>query len=269
MAPDEATVSVFDRGFMFGDGVYEVVAVYRGKVFMLEEHLDRLHRSLGEIRLDSPITRDEWRHLIHIAVERSAEETACLYLQVTRGVSSPRSHQYPENPVPTLLITVTHAPVLERKAIEPYRMSTRTDYRWGRGDIKVTSLIANGLLRNEAISAGYDDAVLLREGKVTEATAANLFIVKGEVVITPPKSRYLLHGITRGHIISLARDASIPVEEREITGDELTDADEVWISSTSHEVWPVSHIDDSVIGTGEAGVFFNAMDKLFQASKPI
>ncbi len=267
MEPAEAKVSVFDRGFMFGDGIYEVMAIYDGAVFTLEEHLDRLARSLGEIRLASPMARDEWRDLINEATERGQENPAYLYLQVTRGIEAPRSHVYPASAEPTVLITVMAAPILERGEITPYKVVTKEDFRWGRGDIKVTSLIANGLLKNEAVAEGFDDAVLVRDGQITEATAANVFIVQNGVIVTPPKSRYLLHGITRDHILKLAAQAAMPVEERQISVEELESADEVWISSTGHEIWPVGSVNNKIVGNGAAGVVWQKMDDLFQASK--
>lgn len=265
-APEEARVSVFDRGFMFGDGVYEVMPVYNGEVFTLDEHLQRLNRSLGEVRIKPPRTDDEWRSLFAEAIRKSGLQTALLYLQVTRGVAPSRSHVYPEAE-PTVLVTVTPAPQFERGDMKPYRMVTRADYRWGRGDIKVVSLIASGLLKNEALAEGYDDALLIRDGKLTEATAANVFVVKDGVVLTPPKSQYLLHGITRDHVINLARANNIAVEEREITEAELLDADEVWVTSTGNEIWPVGQINDKPVGNGAAGVVFESMDAHFQASK--
>ncbi len=265
--PEEAKVSVFDRGFMFGDGIYEVMAVYGGTIFTLDEHIVRLARSLKEIRLESPFTDDEWRTLLTEAVSRSGETTAYLYLQVTRGIASPRSHEYPGVVVPTVLITVMYAPVLERKEIVPYTVVTKNDFRWGRGDIKVISLIANGLLKNEALAEGAKDAILIRDGQVTEATAANVFIVKDGVIKTPPKSNYLLHGITRDHIVSLAKGAGLDVAEVAISREELLNADEVWITSTGHEVWPVCKVDDTIIGNGSPGVMFHSMDELFQQSK--
>ncbi len=265
---DEAKVSVFDRGFMFGDGIYEVMAVYDGTVFTLDEHLVRLNRSLDNIRLASPHSDSEWRELIETAVDKSGEKIAYLYLQVTRGVSAPRSHNYPEVVTPTVLITVTPAPILERAEVNPYRVVTKQDIRWSRGDIKVVSLIANGLLKNEAIDEGFDDAILIRDGKVTEATAANVFIVKDGRIRTPPKSNYLLHGITRDHVVKLASEAGMDIEESDIHEEELLSADEVWISSTGHEVWPVSEVNGQVIGNGAPGVVYQAVDALFQASKP-
>ena len=143
MQPEDARVSVFDRGFMFGDGIYEVMAVYDDEVFTLDQHLVRLQRSLDAIRLVSPHSSEEWRSLILEAVERGQENPAYLYLQVTRGVAAPRNHVYPEVVQPTVLMTVMHAPVLERQNVAPLKVVTKEDFRWGRGDIKVVSLIAN------------------------------------------------------------------------------------------------------------------------------
>lgn len=266
-APEDAKISVFDRGFMFGDGIYEVMPVYWGQVFTLDEHLKRLHRSLQAIRLASPFSDDQWKNLFAEAIAKSGDETAFLYLQVTRGVATMRTHEYPVDVTPTVLVTVTAAPGLERKSVVPYKMVIKPDFRWARGDIKVVSLIANGLLKNEAIDEGFDDAILVRDGLVTEATASNVFMVKDGVIITPPKSNYLLHGITRDHVIELARSKDLPLEERDITEAELTGADEIWISSTGHEVWPVGELNGQTVGNGEAGVVWQSIDSLYQASK--
>ncbi len=267
LAPEKARVSVFDRGFMFGDGIYEVMPVYEGRIFTLEQHLVRLGRSLGEIRLRSPMSDDEWKILLTHAIEKSGEQTALLYLQVTRGIASPRSHEYPQDVTPTVLITVTQAPQLLRDSVVPYRMVTKRDFRWGRGDIKVVSLIANGLLKNEALDEGYDDAILLRDGEVTESTSSNVFIAVNGVIITPPKSHFLLHGITRDHLVELARSNGLAIEERAISEAELLGADEVWITSTGHELWPVSEVNGRPVGNGEAGVIWQTLDRLFQESK--
>ena len=266
--PEEATISVFDRGFMFGDGIYEVMPIYDGEVFTLAEHLIRLNRSMGEIRLKSPFSDDEWRALFAEAIKKSGETTALLYLQVTRGVAAQRTHEYPDV-APTVLVTVTPAPQFERKEVKPYRMVTKNDFRWGRGDIKVVSLIANGLLKNEALDEGFDDAILIRDGLVTEATSSNVFIAKDGVIVTPPKSTFLLHGITRDHAINLARKHGLALEEREISQAELEQADEIWITSTGHEVWPVGELNGKTIGNGQAGVVFKSLDDLFQQSKEV
>ena len=266
MAPEEARVSVFDRGFMFGDAVYEVMAVYGRKIFMLEAHLARLNRSLDAIRLSSPHDDQTWAALLAAAVDHGGETDGYLYLQVTRGVEASRSHVYSGDLEPTVLITMTPAP--ERGVKDPLRVVTKQDYRWQRTDIKVTSLIANGLLKNEALAEGYDEAILVRDGLVTEATAANIFIVRDGVILTPPRSHLLLHGVTRDHIVELARHSGLAMEEREIDESELLKAEEAWISSTGNEIRPVIEINDVPIGNGTPGAMCRELDGLFQASKP-
>ena len=265
LAPVEARVSVFDRGFMFGDAVYEVMAVYDGKIFLLEAHLGRLKRSLEEIRLDSPFNDTQWTTLLLEAIDRSGETEGYLYMQVTRGVEASRSHVYSGQSEPTVLITMTPAP--ERALITPLRVVTKPDYRWQRADIKVTSLIANGMIKNEALAEGYDEAILVRDGFVTEATSANVFVVREEVILTPPLSNQLLHGVTRNHVVELSREAGFTVEEKAIPESELLTAEEAWISSTGNELRPVVEINGSPVGDGSPGIICQQLDKLFQASK--
>jgi D-alanine transaminase len=238
---EEARVSVLDRGFMFGDGIYEVIPVYAGKVFTLPRHLVRLANSLVEIKLKNPMSTEAWTTLINEAVERSGETTAYVYIQVTRGLATKREHVYP-NVAPTVLVMVYHSPILERQQITPYKMVTLEDFRWSRGHIKTISLIAAGMLKNEALAQGADDAILIRDGLVMEATASNIFIVKDGVIKTPPKSMHLLHGITRDVVVELALANGLTLQECAITAAELADADEVMITSSGHEVcrWPVS-----------------------------
>ena len=266
-APDEAKVSVLDRGFMFGDGVYEVIPVYKGRPFAVERHLVRLRNSLREVGLPAPMTDDEWLALMREGVERSGEAIASIYLQVTRGVAPTREHRYPEHPQPTVLLMVSPSQLLERKQVDPLEMITLEDFRWARGHIKTTSLIAAGLLRNEAIAQGADDAILLKDGVVTEATASNVFIAKDGIVITPPKSNHILHGITRDVIVELARCNGVEVQERDFTSAELATADEIMITSSTHEIWPVGRLDGKTVGNGAAGVVWRQLDTLFQAFK--
>jgi D-alanine transaminase len=266
-APEDARVSVLDRGFMFGDGVYEVIPVYNGMAFTLDRHLARLDNSLIEIGMTNPMSAQHWTALIGEAVERSEEQIAYLYLQVTRGVAEKRDHVYPTEAKPTVLVMVWHAPILERQEITPLKMVTLEDYRWQRGQIKTVSLIAAGMLRNEAISQGADDAILIRDGLVTEATASNVFIAKDGVLVTPPKSNHMLHGITRDLVLELARETPIRVEERVISESELASADEIFITSSGHEAWPVGALNGAVIGNGEGGVIWQEVDRLVQAFK--
>lgn len=260
-------VPALDRGFMFGDGVYEVIPVYNGRPFALARHLKRLNNSLEEINLPSPMTDEEWQSLMLAGIEKSGETTASLYLQVTRGVAPTRDHRYPDGVKPTVFMMVSPSKLLERNQVDPLNMVTMDDFRWSRGHIKTISLIAAGMLRNEAIARGADDVILVRDGIVTEASASNVFIASKGVLVTPPKSRHILHGITRDVIVELARDNGIAVEERDFTVEELLAADEVMISSSSHEVWPVGSIDGKTVGNGAGGVMWRQLDALFQACK--
>ena len=267
MAPEDAKVSVFDRGFMFGDSIYEVMAVYDGRVFAIEEHLIRMNKSLDAISLDSPYSDEEWLLILNEAVIRADETPAYLYLQITRGVGFPRSDIYPKLVKPTVLITVTHAPILERDKITPYRMVTKDDFRWARGDIKVTSLMANGLIKNEAIKEGYDDALLFRNGELTESTSSNVFVVKDEKVKTPPKSNFLLHGITRDFLLRVLFVNDIPFEEGKVFKEEILTADEIWVTSTGREVWPVVEVNGVLIGKENPGVLWKKVNAFFQEFK--
>jgi D-alanine transaminase len=263
----ETKVSVLDRGFMFGDGVYEVVPVYQKKAFTLKEHLARLGRSLDEIKIANPLDDAGWTNLIEAAIERSDEYDAVVYIQVTRGASESREHVWPENTPATVLVMVYDAPLLSRKEVPPYKMITLEDFRWQKGHIKSVSLIAAGLFKNEAVSRGADDSILIRNGFVTEASSSNVYIVKDGVLITPPASNSILHGITRHLVLSLARGDGMSVEEREISVSELDDADEVLISSAGHEVWPVGSVNSNPVGNGEGGVVWQRLDQLFQGYK--
>lgn len=261
---EEARVSVLDRGFMFGDGVYEVIPVYRGKTFAEDQHLARLANSLNELHIAMPMVEEAWRELFAEAIERGEEDEAILYVQVTRGVATSRTHIY-ETGGPTVLVTVSPRPI--RKVSDHFRMVTKPDFRWGRGDLKVISLAANSLLKNEAISEGYDDALLIRDGKVTEASSSNIFVVKDGVIATPVANNFLLHGVTRAQVMTLAKQNGLPLEERDVDEAELLAADEVWITSTSIEVWPVVSINGETIGKGEAGLLYQKMYQLFQDLK--
>lgn len=264
---EEAKVSVLDRGFLFGDGVYEVIPVYNGSLFCLERHVQRLKNSLAEIHLDEYLAETDWAALLIEAVEKSGDAMAALYIQVTRGPDVARSFVYPENPQPTILIMVNPAPQLASREIKAISLVTLEDFRWDRGHIKTISLIAAGILKNQAIAQGANDAVLVKDGEVTEATSANIFAVINGVIVTPPKSTSLLHGITRDVVIELAREHGLPIEERPMLRAELEIADEVFISSSTLEAWPVGQIDGNPVGNGEPGLIWQKVDDLFQAYK--
>ena len=251
---------------MFGDAIYEVMPVYGGRIFTETEHLARLSRSLNEVKISPPMTESQWSLLLREAVQRSGERDALIYVQVTRGVAPTRSHVYP-NTNPTVLVTVTPFKPLAREAVVPLSVKTALDFRWQRADIKVTSLIANGMIKNEALAEGYDDAVMIRDGKVTEGTASNVFIVVGDEIRTPPKSWQLLHGITRAEMIDTARGCGMEVVETIIDEAELYEAHELWLSSTGLELAPVGRVNDQLIGDGKAGPIWHQMFEAFQKRK--
>lgn len=260
--PEDAKISVFDRGFMFGDGVYEVMPVYHGHIFTLDQHIARLKRSMAEVRIQSPLDASAWKALLEEAVSRGGEQNALIYLQVTRGIASERSHVYPEVS-PTILVTVTPSE-FDEQAIKPISVICKTDFRWSRGDIKVVSLIANGMLKNQAMDEGFDDAILIRDGMVTEGTSSNVFAVKDRVLWTPPKSEYLLHGITRDQTIELAKDNGLEVREENIQENFLKQADEIWLTSSGLEILPVGKINGQTVGNDGVGETWHLIKKAFQ-----
>jgi len=264
----EARVPVLDRGFIFGDGVYEVIPVYGRALFRLKEHLARLAYSLKSIRLANPHDDAAWRTLLRSLVDRNPWEDQSVYLQVTRGVA-PRSHEFPKSPVaPTVLMIANplRSPTAEQRT-QGVAVVTREDYRWRRCDIKSVSLLANCLLRQEAEDAGAAETLLIRDGWVTEASSCNVFLVKDGVIATPPKDNLILPGITYDLVLELAREAEIPAEVRRVAATEPASADEVWISSSTREVLPVTKIDGRAVGAGKPGPVYARVLQLFQDYK--
>ncbi|MCH2558473.1 MAG: D-amino acid aminotransferase [Alcanivorax sp.] len=257
MDADQARISPMDRGFLFADGVYEVIPVYNGVPFRLDEHLRRLARSLREVRLDDPHDGAEWRRLCHELVARNGAGHLSLYLQITRGVATRRDHAFPDPPVPPTVFMNT-SPLPVPAADQPARTAgvaalTLDDIRWDRCDIKSVSLLANLLLRQRAVDAGAAEAILIRDGWVTEGAASNLFLVRDGEIRTAPLSHHLLGGITRDLVIELCREHGLPVVERPLTAAELANADEIWLSSSTKDVLPVTTLDGRPVGDGRPG----------------
>jgi D-alanine transaminase len=251
---DEAFVSIDDRGFVFGDGVYEVIVSYHGNLFLLDEHVDRLRRSLKFIRMEY-VDVDAIVQQIHTVFAAAEIPRAKVYVQVTRGVA-PRNHQFPvPAPKPTVVVTVRDFPPLpEPLFTDGISCLTRPDTRWGRVDIKTINLLPNCLAKQEAIENNCLEAIFVSaEGKVREASAANLFLVKNETIITHPANELILCGITRNALLELAERAGYAVEERSPDVEELLLADEVFLSGTTAEVLPVVRVDDQPIGQGRPG----------------
>ena len=267
MPVEEAMVPVLDRGFIFGDGVYELVPVYSRVPFRIDQHLARLDRSLAEVRIRNPYSRERWREVITQLIAQQPFEDQGVYFQVTRGVAK-RDHAFPKGVEPTVFIMSN--PLVNPPADQVARGAravTAVDYRWLRCDIKSISLIGNCLLRQLSADAGAAETILLRDGKLTEASASNVFIVQGGVIRTPAKSNLILPGITYDVVVELAQGAGLPLEFSEVTEAQLRGADEVWVTSSSKEVLAIVELDVRPVGDGKPGPVFMRMYQLYQDFK--
>lgn len=262
----DATVSVFDRAFLFGDSVYEVIPVYNGQPFRLTEHLRRLNDSLTAIRLKISLSHAEWTAILERVITLNGSGHQSLYVQVTRGVAAIRDHAFPEHSAPTVLVLSSPLnPPSEQYLRQPKTLNAicLEDIRWTRCDIKATSLLANVLLRQQALDAQADEALLIRDGELTEGAASNIFMVKDGLVFTPPKSRFLLGGITRDLLIELMAQHHIECRQSTVTETDLHVADEIWLSSSSRELAPITRLDGRPVGTGQAGPLWKIVARLF------
>ena len=267
MPIENAMIPVLDRGFIFGDGVYEVIPVYSRSPFRLDEHLRRLQSSLDSIRLSNPYDTPKWREVIGGLVKINEPEDQSLYLQVTRGVAK-RDHAFPKQITPTIFMM--SSPLVTPPA-EQIRngvaVITAVDNRWLRCDVKSTALLPNVLLRQLSVDAGCAETLLLRDGMLTEGSATNAFVVSSGVLLAPPKSNLMLPGITYDVVLELAEANGIALEVRNISEAEVRDADEVWISSSSREVLPVTSLDGKAVGNGRPGPVFKRVYQLYQDYK--
>jgi len=263
----EAKISVLDRGFVFGDGVYELVPVYSKKPFRLDEHLHRLQGSLDGIRLANPHEMAGWRERILQLIALQDFSDQSLYIQVTRGVA-PRDHAFPKGVPPTVFMfaqpLVTSTP--GQKAAGVCAVSA-ADNRWLRCNIKAISLLANILLRQQAVDVDCAETVMLRDGFLTEGAASNIFVVKDGVLKAPPPSNLMLTGITYDVVLELAAAHGIPHEVRAISEAELRAADELWMTSSTKEIMPIVRLDGAPVGAGVPGALAQRMDGLYQTFK--
>jgi len=264
----QACVPVMDRGFLFGDSVYEVIPVYGGYLFRLEHHLARLDNSLAGIRMANPLSHDAWRAMLRELVGQRPGADQSVYLQVTRGPADKRDHAIPDATEPTVFaMAVPLAPIDPVVAERGIAAITLEDNRWLRCDIKATTLLANVLARQEAKEHEALEAILLRDGLAVEGAASNLFVVSGGRLATPPKSRHLLPGITRDLVIELAQANAIDCVEKDVPVALLEKADEVWLTSSTREVMPVTRLDGRPLGDGRPGPLWRRMNDLYQAYK--
>ena len=259
----EAKVSVLDRGFLFGDGVYEVIPAYAGRIFRLEEHISRLNNSLQGIRLPLNYSVAEWQTIFQPLLDSSKNQ--CLYLQITRGAASKREHGFPENVKPTIFAMSSEVQPMASKA-GGIKAVTLDDIRWQLCNIKAITLLPNILLRQTALERGCAEAILLKNGYVIEGAASNVFAVIDGELTTPPKSNEILPGITRDLILELAQANGISYREDIIALEALQTASEVWVSFTQ-EIVPVIELDGQMVGDGKPGPLWQRMDQILQEYK--
>jgi len=261
----EAKISVMDRGFLFGDGVYEVIPAYNGHLFRPEEHFQRLDNSLQGIRLALPRSPPEWLDILNPLLNPE-EPDQSVYLQITRGAAPKRDHAFPENVAPTVFAMCTPIKYFAGKD-SGIKAITLEDNRWQSCHIKAITLLANILLRQQAVDEGCAETLLVKNGYVTEGAASNVFAVLDGVLVTPPKDNAILPGITRDVIVEIAVKENIAVAERSIKQTELRTASEIWFTSSTREILPVVELDGRSIGGGEPGPLFRLMNALFQQFK--
>lgn len=251
---EEAKISPLDRGFLFGDGAYEVIPVYSRRPFRIDEHLKRLQQTLDGIRLPNPHAQETWRKLVERIIADNDLNDQSVYIQVTRGADSKRDQAFPLGVPPTTFIFT--APLVTPSAAQRetgIAVISALDNRWLRCDLKTVSLLANVLLRQQAIDAGCVETLMLREGFLTEGAASNIFVVKDGVLLAPPKDHRMLPGITYDVVLELAARHGMPHEVREIPEVELRAADELWMTSSTKEVLPITTLDGKPVGTGQPG----------------
>jgi D-alanine transaminase len=264
----DAQVSVMDRGFLFGDGAYELIPVYSRRPFRIAEHLRRLQGTLDGLRLANPYGSTEWTRIIDEVVARNEPDDQSIYLQVTRGADTKRNHAFPKTVVPTVFI-------MSEPLVTPTAAQRETgvcavsaaDFRWMRCELKTISLLANCLLRQQAVEAGCVDTILFRDGFLTEGSASNIFVVKNGVMAAPPPSHLMLSGITYDVVLELARQHGLPHQVREVLEEEVRNADELWLTSSTKEVLAITQLDGRPVGGGKPGPMLAQMYAWYQDFK--
>ena len=258
----KAQISIMDRGFLFGDGVYELIPVFNKKVFLLNEHLKRLKSSLNLIQMNEVKDLDK---IINTLIKKNIKNTFFIYLHITRGVQNSRNHIYSENIGPTILLMCEDYPAFSEDLIRRgFQATIQDDFRWMKSNIKSISLLGNVLLKNHASSNGCYETLLVRNQKLTEGSTSNVFTVKDEIIYTPKLSNELLPGVTRGLLIKLLSQNNLKVIESDIYQSDLINADEVWCSSSTNSVVPIVKIDDNIINDGKVG---NISTKVYEIAQ--
>lgn len=265
---DQAHVSVMDRGFLYGDGIYEVIPVYNGELFLFEDHVKRLNYSLEQIHLNVDWSIHQWRNMMDTLIEKNGAGNLGLYLQVTRGAAEKRLHTFPEAVTPTIFAMVWELPEPGSiEEIKPCKVITTDDIRWKRCDIKSISLLGNVLMSQLARDANVDEAFVVNEGIVTEGASSNFFVVKDGKVMTSPGDNRILGGITRKMVIDLLARQGYVVEEKELSLQQVMDADEIWLTSSTKEIRPVIEVDGQAVGNGQPGALWKQTASQFLKDK--
>ena len=269
MPADQARIPVLDRGFIFGDGVYEVIPVYSRKPFRIDEHLKRLQATLDGIKMANPLSVEAWKAVVLKLIEAAPWDDQSIYLQVTRGADNKRDHAFPPASVPSTAFAFSSPLVTTPAEVRAKGVAAITvpDLRWSRCDLKVISLLANVLARQQAVEQGCAEALLIRDGFMKEGAASNIFIVKDGVLCAPPKTHLMLPGITYDLILELAESHGQPVKIAEIEETELRAADEVWMTSSTKEILAITTLDGQPIGTGQPGPLSEQMWHWYQDFK--
>ncbi|HNQ76457.1 MAG TPA: D-amino acid aminotransferase [Pseudothauera hydrothermalis] len=264
----QARVSPMDRGFLFGDGAYEVIPVYSRQPFRLEEHLTRLSHTLVAIGLPNPYSAREWADIVREIVARNEWPDQSVYLQITRGADHKRNHAFPAVVRPTVFLMSDELVTPPAAQLENgVGAVSAADFRWLRCDLKTIALLANCLLRQQAVAQGCAETILFRDGFLTEGAASNIFIVRDGVMLAPPKSHLMLPGITYDVVLELAQRHGLAHEVREILEDEVRNADEIWMTSSTKEVLPITTLDGRPVGSGKPGAVGRQMHAWYQDFK--
>lgn len=265
LAAETAKVSVYDRGFLFADGIYEVVPVYQRRPFLMADHLARMQRSLAALNISAPDS-DYWQAVITELLARNDLADALVYIQITRGAEANRSHIPSTAMQPTLFASLSPLTANWQQP-QPTAVTLLDDIRWLRCDIKSISLLGNIMLKQQAQQAGYSEPLLQRNGYITEGASCNFFAVRNGVIYTAPKNQLILPGITRDHVIELAAELGIEVREQAFAVTDLEHLDELFLTSSSREVQPINRIDAMIVGNGECGPITAKLVAAYHASK--
>ncbi|MCF2947797.1 aminotransferase class IV [Paraglaciecola aquimarina] len=269
---DEARISPMDRGFLFGEGIYEVIPSYDGQFIGLQQHLDRLLDGLNALAISAPLNNQQWIDLCKKLLASNQGQDLAVYIQVTRGSGPTRQHAYPENSTPTVFafaFEIPAQPIADKNSAVTYKVSSQQDLRWKRCQIKSTSLLGNVLHYQQGIDEGNKETILFNtKDELTEASSSNVFIVKGNTIMTPPLDNQILPGITRHILLAVLREHSqFNIEERVISYQEVINADEVWLTSSTKEIAPVIQLGEHTIASGEVGDVWLHAQTLFSKYK--